>query len=73
MAMGLRGLRQARQSRGYSIGQLAAITGLRRETITDLEHGRTEPQPYALARLATALATTPTALYDVRPVLAERR
>lgn len=53
--MKLRGLRQARQRSGLSIGQLAELTGLRREMITHLEHGREEPQPYALGRLAQAL------------------
>lgn len=56
--MKLRGLRQARQRSGLSIGQLAELTGLRRETITHLEHGREEPQPYALGRLATALSAS---------------
>lgn len=53
--MKLRGLRQARQRLGMSIGQLAETTGLRRETITHLEHGQEEPQPYAVRRLEAAL------------------
>lgn len=57
--MRLRGLRQARQRRGYSISQLASLTGLRRETITQIEHGKVDPQPYALHRLAAALETSP--------------
>lgn len=56
--MKLRGLRQARQRSGLSIGQLAELTGLRRETITHLEHGREEPQPYALGRLVQALGAS---------------
>jgi transcriptional regulator with XRE-family HTH domain len=60
---GLRGLRLARQRRGYSIGQLAALTGLRRETIAELEHGRGQPQLYMLARLATALDMPASVLY----------
>lgn len=56
--MKLRGLRQARQRSGLSIGQLAELTGLRRETITHLEQGREEPQPYALGRLAQTLNAT---------------
>jgi transcriptional regulator with XRE-family HTH domain len=54
----LRGLRQARQRSGLSISQLADLTGLRRDTITHLEHGKEEPQPYVLRRLAAALSTT---------------
>lgn len=56
--MKLRGLRQARQRSGLSISQLADTTGLRRETITRLEHGQEEPQPYVLRRLGAALGAT---------------
>jgi transcriptional regulator with XRE-family HTH domain len=56
--MMLRGLRHARQRSGLSLGQLADLTELRRETITHLEHCREEPQPYALARLARALGAS---------------
>lgn len=56
--MKLRGLRQARQRSGLSISQLADLTGLRRDTITHLEHGKEEPQPYVLRRLASTLSTS---------------
>ncbi|HEV2239038.1 MAG TPA: helix-turn-helix transcriptional regulator [Ktedonobacterales bacterium] len=56
--MRLRGLRQARQRRGLSIGQLAEAVGLRRETITHLEHGREDPQPYVVRRLEAALGVS---------------
>lgn len=56
--MKLRGLRQARQRSGLSISQLAELTGLRRDTITHLEHGKEEPQPYVMRRLADALGAT---------------
>ena len=56
--MKLRGLRLARQRRGLSISQLAELTDLRRDTITHLEHGKEEPQPYVLRRLASALSAT---------------
>ncbi len=54
----LRGLRQVRQRRGLSISQLAELADLRRDTITHLEHGKEEPQPYVLRRLAVALSAT---------------
>jgi transcriptional regulator with XRE-family HTH domain len=60
--MKLRGLRQARQRSGLSLGQLAELTGLRRETIAHLEHGKGEPQPYVVNRLALALDTSPASL-----------
>ena len=66
--MKLRGLRQARQRSGLSIGQLAELTGLRRDTITHLEHGKEEPQSYAVRRLATALQASASDLYGL-PVL----
>lgn len=53
--MKLRGLRQARQRNGLSLGQLAEMTGLRRETIARFEQGKEEPQPYAVHRLAAML------------------
>jgi len=56
--MKLRGLRQARQRNGLSIGQLAELTGLRRETIAHFEQGKEEPQPYAVHRLAAILESS---------------
>jgi transcriptional regulator with XRE-family HTH domain len=56
--MRLRGLRQVRQRRGLSIGQLAEAVGLRRETIAHLEHGREDPQPYVMRRLEAALGVS---------------
>ncbi|HLI89922.1 MAG TPA: helix-turn-helix transcriptional regulator [Ktedonobacteraceae bacterium] len=52
---GLPNLRILRQRRGLSLGQLADMTGLRRDTIAHLEHGREEAQPYHLRLLARAL------------------
>jgi transcriptional regulator with XRE-family HTH domain len=66
--MKLRGLRLARQRSGLSLGQLAEMTGLRRETITHLEQCREEPQPYALRRLAATLGATDAELAGVAPV-----
>lgn len=63
--MKLRGLRQARQRSGLSISQLAELTGLRRDTITRLEHGKEEPQPYVVRRLASALGSATAELIGV--------
>jgi transcriptional regulator with XRE-family HTH domain len=52
---GLPNLRLWRQRRGLSLGQLAVLTGLRRDTITHLETGRVDPQPYHLRLLARVL------------------
>ena len=52
---GLPKLRVLRQKRGISLGQLATLTGLRRDTITHLENGREDPQPYHLRLLARVL------------------
>jgi transcriptional regulator with XRE-family HTH domain len=52
---GLPHLRMLRQRKGLSLGQLAEMTGIRRNTITHLETGREDPQPYQLRLLARAL------------------
>ncbi len=52
---GLPHLRVLRQRKGLSLGQLAEMTGLRRDTITNLENGRVDPQPYHLRLLARIL------------------
>ncbi len=52
---GLPNLRLLRQRKGLSLGQLADMTGLRRDTISHLENGREDPQPYHLRLLARVL------------------
>ena len=61
--MKLRGLRQARQRRGISLGQLAEASGLRRDLISHLEHGQEDPQPYVVRRLEAALGASAAELY----------
>lgn len=75
--MRLRGLRQVRQRSGLSISQLAELTGLRRDTITHLEQGKEDPQPYVFRRLVAALSATEaellgTRLLDPTPALTVR-
>jgi transcriptional regulator with XRE-family HTH domain len=52
---GLPNLRLLRQRKGLSLGQLAEMTGLRRDTIAHFENGREDPQPYHLRLLARVL------------------
>ena len=52
---GLPNLRLLRQRKGLSLGQLAEMTGLRRDTIAHLENGREDPQPYHVRLLARVL------------------
>jgi len=52
---GLPHLRTLRQRKGLSLGQLADMTGIRRDTITHLEDGGEDPQPYQLRLLARVL------------------
>jgi transcriptional regulator with XRE-family HTH domain len=52
---GLPHLRTLRQRRGLSLGQLADMTGLRRDTIAHLEDGSEDPQPYHVRLLARVL------------------
>jgi DNA-binding XRE family transcriptional regulator len=50
---GLPNLRLLRQRKGLSLGQLAEMTGLRRDT--HLENGHVDPQPYHVRLLARVL------------------
>ena len=52
---GIRQLRLFRQRKGLSLGQLAEMTGLRRDTIAHLENGSEDPQPYHIRVLARVL------------------
>jgi len=52
---GLPNLRVLRQRKGLSLGQLADMTGIRRDTLTHLETGREDPQPYQTRLLARVL------------------
>jgi len=52
---GLPHLRVIRQRKGLSLGQLADMTGIRRDTLTHLETGREDPRPYHLRLLARVL------------------
>lgn len=52
---GLPNLRMLRQRKGLSLGQLAHMSGLRRDTITHLETGREDPQPHHIRTLARVL------------------
>jgi predicted transcriptional regulator len=54
-AHGIPNLRVMRQRHGLSLGQLADMSGLRRDTISHLEDGREEAQPYHVRMLARAL------------------
>ena len=52
---GLPHLRLLRQRKGLSLGQLADMTGIRRDTLAHLETGREDPQPYHVRLLARVL------------------
>jgi predicted transcriptional regulator len=52
---GIPKLRVLRQRKGLSLGQLADLSGLRRDTISHLETGREEAQPQHLRILARVL------------------
>ncbi len=61
---GIPNLRILRQRKGLSLGQLAALSGLRRDTISHLENGREDAQPYHVRILARALDV---AAFDLVP------
>lgn len=59
----LKALRIARAEAGLNIGELARKSGVGRDTVSRIEHGKTEPQGTTLHKLATALGTTVEELY----------
>src|SRR5215217_4326046 len=59
----LKALRIARAEAGLNIGELARKSGVGRDTVSRIEHGKTEPQGATLHKLATALGTTVEELY----------
>jgi transcriptional regulator with XRE-family HTH domain len=66
----LKALRIARAEAGLNIGELARRSGVGRDTISRVEHGKTDPQGPTLHKLATALGTTVEDLYAMEERLA---
>ena len=56
-------LRELRNRRGWSLGQLAAETGLSKGMLSKIENGQSAPSLSTLARLATALDAPLTAFF----------
>lgn len=56
-------LREARKKRGLVQEDLAAITGISRSTIAELESGKRKARPHTIEKLAKALRTKPERLY----------
>jgi transcriptional regulator with XRE-family HTH domain len=55
-------LRRLRRARALSQRDLARITGIAQDTISQLETGKREAQPRTIRRLAEALSIEPTTL-----------
>ena len=66
---GVPNLRVLRQRKGLSIGQLADMTGLRRETISHFENGREENQHYHLRILERFLVVPQIDLVSYKPIV----
>jgi transcriptional regulator with XRE-family HTH domain len=60
-------LTTARLNRGWSIQQLADRSGVQRQTISRLEHGRTWPRANTLWKLSQALGVQPAELVGEVP------
>ncbi len=56
-------LQAARKKRGFVQEDLAALSGISRTTIAELETGGRKARPATADKLAEALRTTPTKLY----------
>ncbi len=59
----LTNLQAARKKRGLVQEDLAALTGISRSTIAELETGGRKARPATTEKLAVALRTTPEKLY----------
>ena len=55
-------LRRLRRARALSQRDLARITGIAQDTISQLETGKREAQPRTICRLAEALSVEPSTL-----------
>ena len=55
-------LRRLRRARALSQRDLARITGIAQDTISQLETGKREAQPRTIRRLAAALSVEPSTL-----------
>ena len=55
-------LRRLRRARALSQRDLARITGIAQDTISQLETGKREAQPHTIRRLAAALSVEPSTL-----------
>jgi transcriptional regulator with XRE-family HTH domain len=55
-------LRQIRRGRAFSQRDLARVTGIAHDTISQLETGKREAQPRTIRRLAEALNVDPSEL-----------
>jgi transcriptional regulator with XRE-family HTH domain len=67
------GLRELRERRAMTLRDLVAKSGVSMQTLVDLEHGRTAPQPRTLRRLAEAFEMSAEEMYDVVQPKARRR
>jgi transcriptional regulator with XRE-family HTH domain len=59
----LTNLKARRKRRGLTQEDLAALTGISRSTIAELEGGRRKARPATTTKLAAALRTKPEKLY----------
>lgn len=60
-------LREVRERRALSQGELAALAGVNRNTVLFAEACRIEPQPRTVRKLATALGVEPHELMAPEP------
>lgn len=56
-------LRDARLKAGYSLGEIAALSGLNRQAITFVERGDRKPTTETLAKLVLALGLLPSEVW----------
>ena len=55
---------EARQQKGYTLIQLAEVTGISKSTLNNVENGKTSPTLSQLESIASALGVRITDLFD---------
>ncbi len=64
MALGWRRVRELRRRNGLSQADLARLSGVGQDTISNLESGRHEPRPSTLRKIAAVFGVEVANLYD---------
>jgi transcriptional regulator with XRE-family HTH domain len=65
-------LRELRLRKSLSQRDLAREAGVTQKTVVDIEHGRVEPQPKTMRKIAAALGVDPLEIDEFRKAIAAK-